>query len=154
MPTDRTDYADSNFVFSGPQEEWRELIEGAGMRVVAVNATYMDGSHGVQIAVPPSLRKPANPQAEEKVEEKFKIHKLVCDACGSPLRLLGGRLATCDFCHSQFYLEGFNPDTPPPEPMGYSEPRYSGVSAYWADGGVSIRAIDPYAHGKWMEWED
>lgn len=151
MITDRTDDASDHIVFSGRKEAWREILESAGMRVEAVNATYVSGEWGVQIAVPPSLRKPAEPPAEEKMEEKFKIHKLVCDACGSPLRLLGGKLATCDFCHSQFYLEGFNPDTPPPAPMGYSEPRYSGVSSYWADGGVSLRRVNQSAYAEWTD---
>lgn len=41
----------------------------------------------------------------------FKLHKLECDNCGSPLTVTEGkRLAFCAFCNAQYYLEGFEPE--------------------------------------------
>jgi len=60
----------------------------------------------------------------------FKQHKLACSACDGPLSLLGGKLAYCEFCKSQYYLEGFDPDVHVPEAYP-SKSRHSLDTSYW-----------------------
>lgn len=74
--------------------------------------------------------------------DKFKKHKLDCDNCGGPLTMGNNNIASCNFCNSQYYLEGFKRD--------YSDDweyeRDYDPGPYWVDGGVSLRVVDTEKH--------
>lgn len=104
-------------------------------------------------------RMPANSQPavwkDPEPGTKFKKHKLDCDTCGGPLTVMEGQLAVCEFCKSQYYLEGYEarkiePDYDPDwakTPYWQEGGAVMRTSPYYVDGGVSVRP-SPYA--RWM----
>jgi hypothetical protein len=109
----------------------------------------------------------------EPNDPAFKMHKLVCENCDSPLTVTDGkRLAFCAFCNAQYYLENFEPELeefPAPSETSMSnlycldDPyRYSGASsgrtvimrrAEEDAGGASTREILGKTGG-WLDLEE
>lgn len=68
--------------------------------------------------------------------DNFKKHKLDCDNCGGPLTVGNNNIASCSFCNSQYYLEGFKKDYS--DDWEYEHDYIA--EPYYVDGGVSMRS--------------
>lgn len=78
----------------------------------------------------------------------FHINKLECVNCTGTLTI-AGKIATCEFCSSQFYLEGYS-DYGYTNSTAYHDHGYS--NPYLVDGGVSLRR--PNHNFNRVKWDD
>jgi hypothetical protein len=84
----------------------------------------------------------------ETFRGNFHKHKINCDSCGAPLENISNKIATCEFCQSQYYLEGYEKID---VSVSASAPAHSinVGNSYWVDGGVSMRD-SPASYAVWL----
>jgi hypothetical protein len=93
--------------------------------------------------------RPMPPAESDIVTGNFRKHKLDCDNCGGPLRVLAGKLASCEHCQSQYYLEGYDPHDLPEMPWDQKP-----AQPYYLGGGVSARTqLKPYVDNEWEDYD-